>query len=172
MYILCHLFTARKRSLGQGNVFTPVCQSFCSQGGLHPAGSASGVVGLHSESATRGWADPPSHQILWDMVNEWAVRILLECTLVEIRTKWELDENEMMKNLFNFSTVFIIYHPSSLNCTISSSDEIRENWAAGQRSCSHREKPRAKAKAVKQRMTNLKVTFSLSLLLLMCVNGA
>ena len=26
-------FTARKRSLWQGNVFTPVCQSFCSQGG-------------------------------------------------------------------------------------------------------------------------------------------
>ena len=35
--------TARKRSLGQGNVFTPVCQSFCSQGeehslGVHPLG--------------------------------------------------------------------------------------------------------------------------------------
>ena len=28
--------TARKRSLGQGNVFTPVCQSFCSQGGVCP----------------------------------------------------------------------------------------------------------------------------------------
>ena len=26
------LFTARKRSLGQGNIFTPVCQSFCSRG--------------------------------------------------------------------------------------------------------------------------------------------
>ena len=26
------VFTTRKRSLGQGNVFTPVCQSFCSQG--------------------------------------------------------------------------------------------------------------------------------------------
>ena len=25
------ILTARKRSLGQGNVFTPVCQSFCSQ---------------------------------------------------------------------------------------------------------------------------------------------
>ena len=24
-----------KRSLGQGNVFIPVCQSFCSKGGLH-----------------------------------------------------------------------------------------------------------------------------------------
>ena len=28
---LPNIFTSRKRSLGQGNVFTPVCQSFCSQ---------------------------------------------------------------------------------------------------------------------------------------------
>ena len=27
------LITARKRSLGQGNIFTSVCQEFCSQGG-------------------------------------------------------------------------------------------------------------------------------------------
>ena len=27
------IFTAKKQSLGQGNVFTPVCQSFCSWGG-------------------------------------------------------------------------------------------------------------------------------------------
>ena len=38
-----HIFTARKRNLGQCNVFTPVCQSFCSQGG----GSASRGGGLH-----------------------------------------------------------------------------------------------------------------------------
>ena len=29
------LVTARKRRLGQGNVFTPVCQSFCSRGGVY-----------------------------------------------------------------------------------------------------------------------------------------
>ena len=29
--IFCVIITTRKRSLGQGNVFTPVCQSFCSQ---------------------------------------------------------------------------------------------------------------------------------------------
>ena len=28
------LFTARKRSLGQGNIFTSVCQEFCPQGGV------------------------------------------------------------------------------------------------------------------------------------------
>ena len=27
------IFTARKRSLGQGNIFIGVCQEFCSQGG-------------------------------------------------------------------------------------------------------------------------------------------
>ena len=28
------LITARKRSLGQGNIFSSMCQEFCSQGGL------------------------------------------------------------------------------------------------------------------------------------------
>ena len=28
-----YIITARKRSLGQGNIFTSVCQEFCSQGG-------------------------------------------------------------------------------------------------------------------------------------------
>ena len=33
------IFTARKRSLGQGNIFIGVCQEFCSQGGApHPGG--------------------------------------------------------------------------------------------------------------------------------------
>ena len=32
--IVCNIFTARKRSLGQGNIFIGVCQEFCSQGGL------------------------------------------------------------------------------------------------------------------------------------------
>ena len=37
------VFTARKRSLGQGNIFIGVCQEFCSQGG---AWSRGGVPGL------------------------------------------------------------------------------------------------------------------------------
>ena len=94
------IITARKRSLGQGNVFTRVCHSVHreglasqrhhrshDQGGLHlGGGSASRVeldrpppLGLHMG----GWADPPKiHGILWDMVNKWAVCILLECFLV------------------------------------------------------------------------------------------
>ena len=54
------IFTARKRSLGQGNIFTSVCHS------VHRARSP-----------------PPSRQIPRDSVNEQAVRILLECILVD-----------------------------------------------------------------------------------------
>ena len=55
------LFTARKRSLGQGNIFIDVCQEFCSRGGfcswgvsapggwgcLLPGGSALGGGGCY-----------------------------------------------------------------------------------------------------------------------------
>ena len=53
------VITARKRSLGQGNIFTSVCHSFCPGGGcLHPGGSAS-QRGLHPEgSAFRGRLHP------------------------------------------------------------------------------------------------------------------
>ena len=34
------VITARKRSLGQGNIFTSVCQEFCSQGGACSLGGA------------------------------------------------------------------------------------------------------------------------------------
>ena len=57
--IIVDIFTARKRSVGQGNVFTPVCHD--------QEGSASSGVG----------------QTVWDTVNKRAVRILLECILVK-----------------------------------------------------------------------------------------
>ena len=68
------LVTARKRSLGQGNVFTPVCHSVhgggvCIQRGL-------------------GLGRPPSHGILWDTINKRVVRILLECILVWFLSTW------------------------------------------------------------------------------------
>ena len=52
------IFTARKRSLGQGNVFTPVCHSVhmggvCIRGGLHPGG-----VCIHSGVYTQGSLHP------------------------------------------------------------------------------------------------------------------
>ena len=39
------IFTARKRSLGQGNIFIGVCQEFCSQWGGSSWGSASSQGG-------------------------------------------------------------------------------------------------------------------------------
>ena len=58
--------------------------------GNEGGGSASGGVCIRGGSASRGyaskegWAEtpPPTIQILWDTVNEWVVRILLECILV------------------------------------------------------------------------------------------
>ena len=57
--------TARKRSLGQGNIFTSVCHSFCPAGGI-PVCNGQGGVCQHamgvSASGSRGWgyqADTP-----------------------------------------------------------------------------------------------------------------
>ena len=88
------IFTARKRSLGQGNIFTPVCHSLhrgvpaprgvpglggcllpgsaCSSGGLLPGGPA------HGGACSRGVPDGgPPRQLLLQVVC-----ILLECILV------------------------------------------------------------------------------------------
>ena len=89
-----------KRSLGQGNIFSSVCQEFCSQGG----GSASVHAGIPNPSSlgpgtSRDQAPPlaadtfplpppgPKHPLrrsaCWgDTVNKWPVCILLECNLV------------------------------------------------------------------------------------------
>ena len=76
---LQHVFiiTARKRSLGQGNIFTNVCSSVQGEGVCIQEG------GLHRG----GWADPPPNQILWDTANDRVVRILLECILVLVMQK-------------------------------------------------------------------------------------
>ena len=80
------IFTARKRSLGQGNIFSSVCREFCSYGGW----SASVHAGIPLPPGSR---HPPSRQspleqtppeqcMLGDTVNKRAVCILLECNLV------------------------------------------------------------------------------------------
>ena len=65
--LLVIVFTAWKRSLGQGTIFSSVCQEFCSQG----RGLPQCMLGYHHPS------HPPG-----DTVNERAVCILLECNLV------------------------------------------------------------------------------------------
>ena len=37
LFLYFYLITARKRSFGQGNLVTPVCQLFCSEGGVYPS---------------------------------------------------------------------------------------------------------------------------------------
>ena len=90
------LITARKRSLGQGNIFTPVCHSV-HRGGMHGCSWGGGHVwllqgGMHGCSGGHAWLLPGGmHGCSWgawdmtryrDMINERAVRILLECILV------------------------------------------------------------------------------------------
>ena len=85
-----------QRSCGQGNIFTTVCHSFCSQGG----GSASVHAGIPPPPGSRPpradtppGADPPGADTpgadtprppsrLQHTVYERPVRILLECILV------------------------------------------------------------------------------------------
>ena len=96
------IFTACKRSLGQGNIFTPVCQLFCSQGGVpgqvpprtrytpwdqvHPPGPDTPPrtrytpLGPGTSHGTR--YTPREQCMLGDTGNKRAVRILLECILV------------------------------------------------------------------------------------------
>ena len=89
-YLMLQLITARKRSLGQGNIFTSMCQEFCSQGRCAiPACIAGGIpaclaAGLQGGCLLLGGGlllgvpggDPPGRLLLR------AVRILLECILV------------------------------------------------------------------------------------------
>ena len=86
---LISLFTARKRSLGQGNIFKPVCHSV-HRGGTWSWGvpgpgrvSALGDVCSSRGACSQGgaWWRPPGRLLLR------AVRILLECTLV-LKKKW------------------------------------------------------------------------------------
>ena len=109
MLLECFLVTARKRSLGQGNIFIGVCQEFCSQegGGLVGWGGLGCPQGPDTpRDQTPPGLDPPDQtpqtrppgpdtprdqtpprpdplpNFFWHTVNVRAVRILLECILV------------------------------------------------------------------------------------------
>ena len=84
-----YIFTAHKRSLGQGNVFTPVCHSVHG-GGFLACITGHMTGGLHlgnlppgGGSAYRRVGPPPPeiHGILWNTVNKRAVHILLDYIL-------------------------------------------------------------------------------------------
>ena len=105
------LFYRPQRSCDQGNIFTPVCHSFCSQGGgglpqcmlgYHPPPGADTPLprtrhspksrphppGADTPPQTRPprtrppWEQTPPGSKLRHTVNERPVRILLECILV------------------------------------------------------------------------------------------
>ena len=70
---LVEIFTARKRSLGQGNIFISVCQEFCSQGGSTWAGTPPGrhtpPLGKPPRQTSPGqtppWQTPPRQTPPW-----------------------------------------------------------------------------------------------------------
>ena len=101
-------FTAHKRSLGQGNIFTGMCQSFCPRGSLYDVTSC---LGAWSHVPSVGEVSVPGPMFLFGGLcvgvsvqggfcsagsmsgslsetpppqygEEWAVHILLECFLV------------------------------------------------------------------------------------------
>ena len=61
----------------------PASRGSANRGALHPRRSASGGGGRSASTGQGVLHIPSPHQILWDTVNERAVRILLECILVE-----------------------------------------------------------------------------------------
>ena len=80
------IIIARKRSLAQGNIFTPVCHSVhrgacVVVGGVHVCGGHAwlqgGMCGCRGACVVGGM-----HRIQQDTVNERVVCILLECILV------------------------------------------------------------------------------------------
>ena len=67
------IFTGRKQSLGKGNIFTGMCQSFCPQGSFQRAYHPGGGGVRESKGAMK---EPPT------LFNKRAIRILLECIIV------------------------------------------------------------------------------------------
>ena len=88
--------------LRKGNVFTPVCQSFCSQGGVSqhalgqtPPWQTVHLLGRHLPLQTPPLADTPQciPACIGADTAPMAVRILLECILVRNVSGQLLDGN-------------------------------------------------------------------------------
>ena len=123
------IFTARKRSLGQGYVFTPVWHS------VHRRGRGRGVCPIPEMQTPQMQttldvdppdADPPGckpppeiHGILRDTVNNGAVRILLECILFDIKfsSKFSIYFHNKLANIG--PTVKSLVKSHAVLCTIS-----------------------------------------------------
>ena len=130
--IIIEIFTVRKRSLGQGNIFAPVCHSVhrgSTWAGtphppeqVHPRGQVHPLPGRYTPS----WVGTPPRQVhpcnaCWDTVNKRAVRILLECILVDDRSMVFLRESvrfcqisKIRELLFSYFQDFPNFHISLL----------------------------------------------------------
>ena len=74
-----NVFTTRKRSLGQGNIFIGVCQEFCSQGG------GPGLGGLLLGGAAPGGVpggDPPDGYRCGQFASYWNAFLLHLCVIL------------------------------------------------------------------------------------------
>ena len=101
-FLMCEIFTARKRSLGQRNVFTPVCDSVHGGGGFlsqhasqvtWPGGevSLSRGVSVHGDLCPGSLSGRPLYS------NVRAVCILLECILVSyFETSYQQKRKKML----------------------------------------------------------------------------
>ena len=80
---ITYMITARKRSLGQGNIFSSVCQQICPRYLSSWAGTPPSSRQVHPQAGTPPQPGTPQEQcMLGDTGNKRAVRILLECILV------------------------------------------------------------------------------------------
>ena len=122
------IFTARKRSFGQGNVFTTVGGGLHSggsaSGGLHSGGSASG--GLHSGGSASGGLHSGKvciylHQISRDTLNERAVRILHYC----INCSFALVDRFEFYDFPTKINVWLAQRQSTLSLSLSSVKQSR-----------------------------------------------
>ena len=78
-------FLPAATKLGQGNIFTRVCQEFCPREGGRV--SASVHAGIYPPEQTPPDQTPPRGSRLQHTVNERPVRILLECILLICKFK-------------------------------------------------------------------------------------
>ena len=71
--IIC---TARKRSLGQGNIFTSVCQEFCPQGGrgvcLWSRGYPTRMHSCCMDLKNQHWYVPQRNLLIWGTEISWS----------------------------------------------------------------------------------------------------
>ena len=105
-----NIFTARKQSLGQGNIFSSVCQEFCSREGLSACWDTTPPRPGTPPPKTRhppGTRHPsPAQCMLGVTVNKRAVCILLECNLVH----WIFLFSRSKASAANIGIIAILVH--------------------------------------------------------------